>query len=666
MNFVPLVRNMKVPIILFCVGTLIAAPAWAEQPLFVAYPPDRHETTADRIFLIGTAPAKGEVTVNGQPIQRSAAGHFAPSFPLQVGENRFQLRYQSQELQINVMRNATAPVVPTGLAFAPSSLQPAVNMSRLPGELICFAAIAPANAVVSVKLGDRNIALPPRQRTQELPPNSAVLTQQNQPTQQSIAGHYEGCAKAVVPGSLGQPQFRLTVGKQTMSQAAPGNVDILEPSKLQVAEVTAESGVARTGPSTDHSRLTPLPKGTQATITGREGDWLRLDYGGWIKVEEVQILESAVPPRSLIRSVTSRSVTGWTEVVFPLEVPVPVTVEQEKSTLVLTLHNTTAQTDTIKLNDDLLIERLDWQQIAPGQVRYAFRLKTAQQWGYKLRYDGTSLILSLRHPPTPAKTARTVKVRPRVGIGFGTGGIGVNIGNFGIGWGDLGWHDRNDLWWNHVGVGVNIKTGAGAPKPLQGMTILLDPGHGSQNDLGARGPTGYPEKDVALIVSKLIRTALEQRGATVLMTREDDQDLLPQDRVALINKLEPTIALSLHYNALPDNGDALNTQGISAFWYNTQAHSLAVFLHNYLVTTLKRPSYGVFWNNLALTRPTIAPAVLLELGFMINPEEFEWIINPQAQQQLAQAIAAGVTEWVEITSISRTRVKHRSSSLRDR
>jgi len=32
----------------------------------------------------------------------------------------------------------------------------------------------------------------------------------------------------------------------------------------------------------------------------------------------------------------------------------------------------------------------------------------------------------------------------------------------------------------------------------------------------------------------------------------------------------------------------------------------------------------VFWNNLALTRPSVAPAVLLELGFMINPVEFEW------------------------------------------
>jgi N-acetylmuramoyl-L-alanine amidase len=334
-----------------------------------------------------------------------------------------------------------------------------------------------------------------------------------------------------------------------------------------------------------------LPKGTRAAITGREGDWLRLDHGAWINQKEMRLVSSAVPPRSLIRSISSRQVPGWTEVVFPLQAPVPVTVQQGDRTFTLNLFNTTAQTDTIYVNPDRLISRLDWQQVAPTQTQYTFQLKSDQQWGYKLRYEGTSLVLSLRHPPQTAKKSRN--------------------------------------------------------QSLQGITILLDPGHGSPNDLGSKGPTGYPEKDVTLVISKTVREQLVKRGATVYMTREGDEDLYPQDRVNQINKIEPAIVLSLHYNALPDNGDAIKTQGISTFWYNPQANSLAVFLHDYLVEKLDRPSYGVYWNNLALTRPTVAPSVLLELGFMINPEEFEWIVDPKAQQKLAEAIAAGITEWVQ-------------------
>jgi N-acetylmuramoyl-L-alanine amidase len=130
------------------------------------------------------------------------------------------------------------------------------------------------------------------------------------------------------------------------------------------------------------------------------------------------------------------------------------------------------------------------------------------------------------------------------------------------------------------------------------------------------------------------------------MTRDSDREIELGERMRQINEGQPTLALSLHYNALPDGGDALNTQGVSTFWYHPQAHSLAIFLHNYLVQHLDRPSYGVFWNNLALTRPQAAPTVLLELGFMINPVEFEWITNPVEQRKLAGAIAEGISQWV--------------------
>ena len=152
---------------------------------------------------------------------------------------------------------------------------------------------------------------------------------------------------------------------------------------------------------------------------------------------------------------------------------------------------------------------------------------------------------------------------------------------------------------------------------------------------------------MTLIVSKLLRDQLEARGATVVMTREGDDDLYPADRVAMIDAVEPTLALSIHYNALPDAGDALGTAGVGTFWYHPQAHDLAAFLHDYLIEALGRESYGVYWNNLALTRPAVAPSVLLELGFMINPEEFEWITDEPSQQVLAETLADGIETWIE-------------------
>ncbi|HCF30044.1 MAG TPA: N-acetylmuramoyl-L-alanine amidase [Cyanobacteria bacterium UBA11049] len=630
------------------------SPAKAERSLSVVYPPANHQTTSDRIFLIGSAPPTGEVMLNGKPIARSQAGHFAPTFPLQLGENLFSVQYQNQQVQIKVKRLASTPEPPVGLAFGKDSLTPNVDIAKLPGELVCFGAIAPPNAQVLVKLGTHRIALWPQPQSVQLPANSALLTGQNQPLPQSAALNYQGCTTlpfdtnslkygnilrgAIVPATSPEPplpqpypaqsereptgvlpEFELTLNGKITTQKGTGRITVLSPAQLEVVEVAADEGVARTGPGTDYSRLTPLPKGTRAAVTGEEGEWLRLDYGGWINSKETQILPGAVLPRSLIRSVLSRQIPGATEFVFPLQVPVPVSVQQGERTLTLTLHNTTAQTDVIRLDDDPIVSRLDWQQLPSpvGGVQYIFNFKSGQQWGYKLRYEGTSLVLSLRHSPTGV--LRDISL---VGAGLTDKPVGEQV------------------------ILANSPQEKNPPlqNPLAGIKILLDPGHGGA-ETGAIAPTGYPEKDINLLISKLVREQLKQRGAIVYMTREEDRDVSLPERVATIDKIAPAIAISIHYNALPDGGDAMNTKGLSAFWYHPQAHSLAMFLHNYLVKKLNRPDYGVYWHNLALTRPTSAPSVLLELGFIINPDEFEWIVNPQEQQKLAVAIAQGISQW---------------------
>ncbi|AFZ02576.1 N-acetylmuramoyl-L-alanine amidase [Calothrix sp. PCC 6303] len=586
-----------------------------ETSLKVVYPPQNHQTSADRIFFIGTAPSTGQVLINGKLITRSKNGHFAPSLPLNVGENIFSVRYQNQELAIKVTKKPSQPEIPQQLGFAEDSLFPAVDIARIPGETICFRATALANIKVTVKLASQTIALLPQPPQALLPDNKAALTGTNQAINpQSNQINYEGCTTleadasniltllygnnvisgAVVPNStqeidLGKPEFQFTFNGKTTTQVGSGKISIISPTQLQVAEVTAESGVARTGASTDYSRLTPLPKGTRAAITARDGDWLRLDYGAWINSKETRIIPGAVPPRTVIRSIGYRQLPNATEIIFPLQTPVPVSVQQGNKSFSLTLYNTTAQTDTFRTDDSPIISRLDWQQINPQQAQYTFNLKKSQQWGYKLRYEGTSLVLTLRHAPEGVTQQR---------------------------------------------------------RSLKGIKILLDPGHGGKES-GAAGADGTLEKDVNLTISKLVRDNLLKRGATVVMTREDDRDVSLVERQVIIAKEEPAIALSIHHNALPDNGDAENTKGFGSFWYNTEAHSMAVFLHNYIVKKKLRPSYGVFWNNLALTRPASSPSVLLELGFMINPNEFEQIVDPKDQRKMAEAIANGIYEWFQ-------------------
>lgn len=591
------------------IGGMLAIPlsALAEAPLSIVYPPPEHQTTTEKIFFIGTASPQEQVFINNQPIKkRSSAGHFAPSLPLKIGENIFTIRQQDEEIEIKVTRRREQPEVPQKLAFAPDSLTPGVDIARLPNEPICLGAVAPPNADVSAMVGRSKILLLPQLKSINLPPNSAVLTAENRPTINSSSGKYQGCTALEIPKNYGKPIFELEQNGKKLTKQGAGEIEIISPKDIPIVEVIAEAGVARTGPSTDYSRLTPLPQGTQARVTGKEGEWLRLDYGGWLKAEETKPVLGNIPPQSIIRGITARRVESATEIIFPLQLPVPIEVKQKETSVTLTLHNTTAQTDTIRLDANPIIKRLDWQQVSPTQIDYTFELHQQQQWGYDLRYEGTSLIFTLRHPPQPLLSSDGSQAR----------------------------YQADNL----------AERKAPQIKSLKNIEILLDPGHGGQES-GAKGPTGYPEKDINLLISKLVEQELNKQGAKVYLTRKDDIDVSLQERVAMIDKIKPDLAISIHYNALPDSGDAENTQGISTFWYNTQANDPAMFLHNYLVTKLNRPNYGTFWNNLALTRPHTAPSLLLELGFMINPEEFEWITNAQEQKKLAKTIAQGIQEW---------------------
>lgn len=573
--------------------------------LHLTYPPLQHTTTSDRLFFIGTAPKDGQVSINGKVVSRTTAGHFAPSLPLRIGENIFQIKYSNptsdrnsdKEITVKVVRESRITLPPKGIGFIENSLFPVVNIAKQPNERICFEAIATPNAKVLARIGDLEIPLLPRRRNIQLPPNSSVLTGNNEAIAESSSGYFRGCATFETPSQLGQPEYEMRLGDRLVKQKAQGSVEILSPKKLQIAEVTATAD-ARTGASTDFSRITPLPQGVKALVTGKQGEWLRLDYGGWVRERFVKVSDTDTQPRSLVRGISTRTVIDkvdphniWTEIVIPLECNVPISISQSDRTFTLTLYNVTAQTDTIAIVPESIINKVEWLQSDSDKVTYTISLKPKQQWGYKVRYQGTNLIVSLKHPPVLSTANREIQ-------------------------------------------------------PLNGLKILLDAGHGGNEDLGSRGPTGYPEKDVTLIVSKLLREELQNRGAKVVMTRTDDIDLDLAPRIAKIEQEEPAISVSLHYNALPDNGDAMNTSGIGTFWYNPQSQDLAKFIHNYVAQKLQRREYGVYWNNLALVRSTVTPAVLLELGFMINPDEFEWIIEPQQQKLLAKTLADGITEWM--------------------
>jgi N-acetylmuramoyl-L-alanine amidase len=179
-------------------------------------------------------------------------------------------------------------------------------------------------------------------------------------------------------------------------------------------------------------------------------------------------------------------------------------------------------------------------------------------------------------------------------------------------------------------------------KTLQGKVVVLDAGHGGTETGAIRD--GVKEKDVTLQITLALKTALEAKGAKVILTRSDDSFVSLQDRVYISNKTRPDIFVSVHINAMPQVVSPMT--GVEVYYRTPQSKVLAIVLINSLVSTLQAPDRGIGVRNLYVVHHTTAPSVLCEVGFISNPGERALLLSPQYQQKVVSALSSGITTYL--------------------
>jgi len=181
--------------------------------------------------------------------------------------------------------------------------------------------------------------------------------------------------------------------------------------------------------------------------------------------------------------------------------------------------------------------------------------------------------------------------------------------------------------------------------PLAGITIVLDPGHGG-TEYGAIGPLGgaLPEKDLALINSLNLAEPLTALGADVHLTRSEDITMALQQRVDLSWRLMPDLFISLHINSVAETTDAANIRGFTVWYRNAGSANIARafldFMHDINPQTTRHRNINQA--NFFVCRPQWAPSVLLEAGFIVNIDDFVWLIDPVMQDKMADATVEAI------------------------
>jgi N-acetylmuramoyl-L-alanine amidase len=274
---------------------------------------------------------------------------------------------------------------------------------------------------------------------------------------------------------------------------------------------------------------------------------------------------------------------GWVDVVLPVGARPPFLVEEQGRTLVLTLYGTQADTDIIHyLANDTLVRNINWTQETSDRARYTIELSRAP-YGYLVLWRGTSLVLRVRRPPP-----------------------------------------------------------VDARRPLAGLTVAVDPGH---PPIGSTGPTGLYEGVATLAVGRRVQALLEERGARVVMTRTTDAPVALGDRPALARREDAHALVSIHLNALPDGINPLVVNGTGTYFFHPHAEPLARAVQRGMVRRMGLRDLGVYYDNLALARPTWMPSVLCEGAFIIVPEQEAAMRTPEYQQRYALGVVEGLEAY---------------------
>jgi len=185
-------------------------------------------------------------------------------------------------------------------------------------------------------------------------------------------------------------------------------------------------------------------------------------------------------------------------------------------------------------------------------------------------------------------------------------------------------------------------------QPLAGITIMLDPGHGGDS-YGAIGPMGrtLAEKDLNLINSKKLADRLTGLGAEVHLTRTTDADISLQHRVDKCWEAKPDMFISLHVNSVAETTNAANIRGLSVWYRNPGSGELAQTLLEtlYYINPGTNRQRNINRSNFFVCRPGWTPSAIIEASFIINMDDFVWLIDPIQQDKMADATVEAILEY---------------------
>ncbi len=560
--------------------------------------PENNSSTTERsTYIIGMSDPYYMLTMNGERVGRTKSGYFSVYVTLEPGENEFVFEQNGIRYYYTITCGKTTGQVTETPAEEPADrvidtlsvtgTYPSQTVTTSGNEL-WVSCIAAVDSEVSVDIGGTVTELKPLETPKSKTAENgyvAVIYGANAKLPEAAAGEF-----------LDVGTVKYTARHPSGTVSADGiNVRVLgEDAKFAVRVLEDYTHLKITESSSYYNDYTVQSAGMTDYVVSQRNGFYQLRMGGYVAEADVEETDDHPAELSVIEAASVKNDGETTEFRLLCEDrPAYNGCIEEDGRFVVTFYNIDAASAAEpEIGENPLIRSCEVVRLEK-KVRYAFTLyDTRNFYGFDLHYENGAVVITLRNP---------------------------------------------------------VKLDLTAEKPLTGIRVALDAGHGGY-ETGAPGAyvSGNQrilEKDLNLSITIETAFLLDALGAEIELLREADVAMPLTERMTYLENSEPDLCISIHQNSIGYTTDATRVRGTLALWCMDSGRLLADCVGPAVADALSRNFRGSNYQALAMCRNPKFPQTLIEVGFITSVEEYEKMVNGDGIRKAAEGIRDGVLEY---------------------
>ncbi len=550
---------------------------------------DAFTTTSAKYFISVISDPDLPLYLNGSEVTRTTQnGLYGQLVNLSYGKNEFVFTQGDEEVTITITRpEPTSTGDSTISRITQTSMYPSAISAAQVGEELTIRCVAPSGSAVYANVLGRQVQL-----------KQAVATAKN-----GVAATYSADLIFDAPvdsnevKNIGKVAYTLVYGGTTTTYTSTGDLYAVGKNARPILQVTDYMSGVTVDDSTENAGnfLTTLIEGTQdyVDLSKSSASHFFLQSGGAIRKETVTLLEGKdLSIDTVIESADTLKADKGDEFILPRAAGTLWHADFTENKLVLDLYN--IEDGTLPAAEGSKFT-LSSAMTDDGTVRLTVTPKEGVTfWGYDVTFEDEDLVLYCKQKPQLSTTE----------------------------------------------------------KPLTGVSVVIDPGHGGYDpgSLGAAYGYGPTEDEINMAYALATEQILGELGADVTLTLYPDQldekeeKLVLFDRMKIAKEADADIFISMHHNSVDATADANNVTGLEVYYFTDRSKALAADIATSISASTGRPNRGDAQSYYVVTKMTYCPAVLTEIGYIVNPAEYEELLRPETIFRTAASFTKSILD----------------------